>query len=437
MVFSAASSIFIKPFNNIAIFVNMTAKGIGKMSTEQLKQRILHELYFEKSLSCADLSMRIHKSLPVTAKFINELTEENYVVENGYAPSSGGRRPLMFSLRPREKVVIAVAMDQLSTRIAVYDLTHTLVSDIQIIDLVLAHNPNALPTLVNFISSYIDDCGFKKENIIGIGVGMPGFVDLEKGINYSFLDAGEENLQDYLSSKTGLPVYIDNDSCLIALAELKFGKAKFKQNVMVVNIAWGIGLGMILNGELFRGHSGFAGEFSHIPISETGNLCSCGKRGCLETDASLLVLEERALDGITNGRVSSLQQELINHGQLTGDTIMKAANKGDQYAIELISDAGYAIGKGLAVLIHIINPEIIVLSGRGATVGKILSASMQQAIHKYAIPRLAASTELQISTLGFNAELVGAAALVMEYVGKGIHKLKLGELLKKEEHIQI
>jgi predicted NBD/HSP70 family sugar kinase len=394
----------------------------GNLSSDKVKQQILYELYFEKRMSCSDLSFRIKKSLPVIAKSLNELIEDTFVVEEGYAASSGGRRPIMYSLRARAQLIIAVSMDQLSTRIAIYDLTHNLVADIKTFDLELRNNAEALSSLVRYINAYIKDSKCDKESIIGVGIGMPGFIDVKKGNNYSFLDAGDESLQNRLSTEIGLPVYIDNDSCLIALAELKFGKAKHKQDVMVVNIAWGIGLGMILNGQLFRGHSGFAGEFSHIPTSESGRLCSCGKRGCLETDASLLVLAERAIADIRNGRISSLQHSLKEPSEQAGDAIMKAANKGDQYAIELISDAGYAIGKGLAVLIHIINPEVIVLSGRGAVVGKILTPTIQQAIHKYAIPRLAESTELRISELGINAELVGAAALVMEYVGKGLHR---------------
>jgi predicted NBD/HSP70 family sugar kinase len=270
---------------------------------------------------------------------------------------------------------------------------------------------------VELINKYIADSGFDKGRIIGLGIGMPGFVDVKKGVNYTFLNTGGENLRKYISDKVGLPVFIDNDSCLIALAELRFGLAKQKHNAMVVNIAWGIGLGMILNGEMFRGHSGFAGEFSHIPTSLDGNLCSCGKRGCLETDASLLVVERKAKEGLKKGRVSILQERVKSPSNITADLIMEAANKGDQYAIELLSDAGYALGKGLAVLIHIINPEIIILSGRGARAGNTFFASIQQALHKYAIPRLADSTELQISRLGSNAAMIGAAALVMEYFG--------------------
>ncbi|NEU06917.1 ROK family transcriptional regulator [Flavihumibacter sp. R14] len=390
------------------------------MKSDNLKKRILKELYSEKVLSCADLSLRIKKSLPLVAKSVNELIEEKYVTEVGHGPSSGGRRPIMYSLKPQEKLIVAVAMDQLSTHIVIYDLMHNQLSDTKMIELKLENNPDALPELISLIDSYILDSGFSRESIIGVGISMPGFVDVKKGINYSFLDAGGRSLQKYIADRLDLPVYIDNDSCLIALAELKFGLARSKQNVMVINVAWGIGLGMILNGEIFRGHSGFAGEFSHIPTSNEGLLCSCGKRGCLETEASLVVVARKAVEGIKEGRVSSLQQELNDHTRLPGDVVMEAANKGDQFAIELLSQAGYSIGKGLAVLIHIINPSAIILSGRGAVVGRILSASIQQSLHKYAIPRLAESTELQISQLGSEAALIGAAALVMEYVGEEI-----------------
>lgn len=400
---------------------NDSEKGTAQIKSDRLKQRILKELYFDKVLSCADLSLRIKKSLPIVAKSINELISDKYVTEVGQGPSSGGRRPVMYSLRPHEKLIVAVAMDQLSTRIVIYDLMHNQLSDIEMIELEL-NNSTALPGLVSLINSFILKSGFERENIIGVGISMPGFVDVKKGINYSFLDAGGQSLQKYISEKIDLPVYIDNDSCLIALAELKFGKARSKQNVMVINVAWGIGLGMILNGEIFRGHSGFAGEFSHIPTSNEGHLCSCGKRGCLETEASLVVVAKRAIEGIKEGRVSSLQHVLKDNSKLPGDLVMEAANKGDQFAIELLSQAGYAIGKGLAVLIHIINPSAIILSGRGAVVGRILSASIQQSLHKYAIPRLAESTELQISQLGSDAALIGSAALVMEYVGKSTAK---------------
>ena len=138
----------------------------------------------------------------------------------------------------------------------------------------------------------------RKNCIIGVGIAMPGFVNIEKGINYSFLFTDNKSISKIIADKVGLPVYIDNDSSLIALAELRFGAVNQKKNVMVLNIGWGVGLGLILNGELFRGHDGFAGEFSHIPLFNNNKLCACGKNGCLETETSLVVLIEKAKEGI-------------------------------------------------------------------------------------------------------------------------------------------
>lgn len=391
--------------------MELTNKGV---KGSQLKNMIIKRLYFNKAMSCAGLSELFDKSIPSIAKAINELMHEGFVVEQGYAPSSGGRRPLMYSVKSSAMHILAIALDQLTARIQMFDLLNNPVADMLTFELKLLNNPEALPKLVDEINRYITHSGIPKDKIAGIGIGMPGFINITEGINYTYLDAGGQSLTAYLTSKTGIATYIDNDSSLIALAEQKFGIAKSQQEVMVINLGWGIGLGMIVNGKLFRGHNGFAGELSHIPLSEDGLLCECGKRGCLEAEASLLVVAQKAIAGIKKGRVTSLKYNEDDHSKLMGDALIEAANNGDQFAIELLSDAGYKIGKALAILIHIMNPAIIVLSGRGAKVAKILMAPIQQALHKYCIPRLAAGTELLVSELGFDAELIGAAVLVME-----------------------
>jgi len=388
------------------------------VKSAELKNIIIKRLYFDKALSCAELSEILDKSIPSVSKAINELIEEGFVIEQGYAPSSGGRRPLMYALLPSAMYIVTVAMDQLSTRIQMVDLLNNPVAGIALNELKLFANPHALSTLIDYINDYIAACGIPKDRIAGIGIGMPGFIDAAEGINYTYLDSAGQSLTQLISAQTGVPAYIENDSSLIALAEQKFGIAKNHKDVMVINLGWGIGLGMIINGEIYRGHNGFAGEFSHIPLSEDGALCTCGKRGCLEAEASMLVVAEKAIKGIKKGHISSLKHTDKDQSKLVGNAIMEAANNGDQFAIELLSDAGYKIGKALAILIHIMNPESIVLSGRGAIVGKILLAPMQQALNKYCIPRLVSSTGLLISELGFNAELTGTAVLVMENFDK-------------------
>lgn len=378
------------------------------------RKKIIKQLYFSNMLSCAELSDKIHKSLPVTAKFLGKLIEDGWVVETGFAASTGGRRAVMYSLKPDIMYTVSVAMDQLITRIVIMDMQNRHVTETEIFELPLPKNPHALFALAEKIDEVIKRSGIAKNKIAGIGIGMPGFVDAAKGLNYTFLETEQGTISHFISSKVKLPVFIDNDSRLIALAELKFGSARGRKNAMVINVGWGIGLGMILNGELFRGNNGFAGEFSHIPLFLNNKLCTCGKSGCLETETSLLVVIEKANKGLRNGKVSLLKEMPSEHAEQAFQDIIKAAGKGDKFAVELLSEAGYNIGRGVAVLIHILNPELVILSGRGSSAGRIWQAPIQQALNEHCIPQLSLNTDIGISTLGYQAELTGSAALVME-----------------------
>lgn len=379
------------------------------------KKSIIKQLYFGNTLSLADISERINKSLPLTTKILQELIKEEYINETGFAPSSGGRRPVTYSLKPGILYIVSVAMDQFVTRIVIMDMHNHYVTPVENFELDIEKNRNALFELAEKINEHINRSGIAKNKIAGIGIGMPGFVDGARGVNYSFFEQ-EDDIAGYINERTGLDVFIDNDSSLIALAELRFGKAIAKSNVMVVNIGWGVGLGLILNGNLFRGYNGFAGEFSHISLFTNNKLCSvCGKTGCLETETSLSVIVEKAKQNITRGRTSILKDQIFDVAIETAFAmIMKAAQKGDQLAIELFSEAGYNIGKGVAILIHLLNPEAIVLSGRGSLAGKIWKAPIQQALNEHCIPRLASNADVELSSLGYEAELIGSAALVME-----------------------
>ena len=397
------------------------------------KKQILKELYFANSLSCAELSLLIKKSLPLTTKLVYELIDEGYVSEKGFAVSTGGRRPITFSLKADVQFIVSVALDQFVARIVIMDMHNNFVTPLEKFELRLQKNPEAVNILGDKINRVIKKSRIPLKKIIGVGIGMPGFVDAKKGVNYSFLKTPGKTVTALLQEKLGVPVFIDNDSSLIALAEFRFGASKRKKNSMVVNIGWGVGLGMILDGELFRGNNGFAGEFSHIPLFLNGKLCSCGKRGCLETETSLLTIIEKAKEGLKAGRVSILDASALEHFEQASETLITAAREGDQFAVELFSETGYNIGRGVAILIHILNPEQIILSGRGSSAGKIWEAPIQQALNEHCIPRLAANTTIEMSSLGYNAELIGAAALVMdnyknEITGKNFTELGSGIL---------
>lgn len=388
------------------------------MKSKQLlyKKEVIRHLYFGSILSCAELSDLTEKSLPLTSKVLNSLLDLEVVQETGLANSTGGRRPQTYQLATNRMFVVAVAMDQFITRIAVLNMQNNYARDIEEFPLKLAGNKNALEQLGEIITGFIGRSGIPTEKIIGIGIGMPGFVDVNKGINHSFLHAGNGSITGYLNKVTGFPVFIDNDSSVIALAESRFGAGRNHKNVMVVNVSWGIGLGMILGRNLYRGDSGFAGEFSHIPLFTNNKICSCGKIGCLETEASLVVLISKAIEGINNGRSTSLHDLSLENTESSASAIIRAAAEGDKFAIELISEIGHTIGRGIAILIHILNPGKIVLSGRGASAGNLWQAPIQQAINENCIPKISENTTVEISTMGNHAELIGAASLVFEHI---------------------
>ncbi|RPE12492.1 ROK family protein [Chitinophaga lutea] len=384
---------------------------------EQYKRLILREFYYTNILSATELSERIGKSLPLIIRTVNNLVKENILQESGYAPSSGGRRPIIYTINKKALYILSVSMDQLVTRVSLMDLENRHITGIEKFELPLKDNPDVLQNLSRKLLEVVKRSGVSKSKIAGIGIGMPGFIDVEKGMNYSFpmQDGSGQTIVEYLSEATRLPVYIDNDSSVIALAEYRFGNAQQKNNSMVINIGWGVGLGMILNGQLFRGNNGFAGEFSHLPLFNNNKLCSCGKSGCLETETSLLVLLEKAAAGVKAGKTTALPKHFPD-GDIEKDCerIMQAAAKGDKFCVELLAAIGYNIGRGIAILIHLLNPQSVILSGRGSLAGKLWMAPVQQALNEHCIPRLADNTAVEVSQLGYEAELIGSAALVME-----------------------
>jgi predicted NBD/HSP70 family sugar kinase len=381
------------------------------------KLSIVKQLYFSHSISSGELSRKIHKSLSLTLDILEELRQEGYIIENGYAESNGGRRPVMYSLRPGMGYIMAVAMDQFVTRIVIMDMRNNPVIPEKKIALPLIDSQQALSILTDEIQQSIAASGININQFLGVGIAMPGFVDSNRGVNYSYLDHQGKNIAEFISQKIRLPVYIDNDASLIALAEQHFGAVKDMDDALVVNIGWGIGMGIIINNRLIRGNNGFAGEFSHISLFANEKLCICGKTGCLDTEASLIAIVGKARHAIGKGKPSLLKDRLGDKPvdlEKDMESIITAAESGDMLALDILSETGYYIGRGLSVLILIFNPKLIVLSGRGSLAGKLWQNPVQHAILKYTIPRLAEETVVRVSTLGHNSDLIGAAALVIE-----------------------
>ncbi len=390
---------------------------------DSLKLSILKRLYFSNPQSIAELSTSIGKSVPNITNAVNKLLQLNLIEQDGLAPSTGGRRAAQFV--PNEKhlpLILSIAIDQFYTSVVVVDFKNQYKTAIntEVIDL---REDDAYEKIIALTKTTIQQTDAYQ--IYGIGITIPGFVDSKTGKNNSYSSNSPfYDLKTNIQKEFNLPTFVENDSSAIAIAEHKFGSAKSIQDVMVVNLNWGVGLGMILDNELYRGHSGFAGEFSHIPLSDSNKLCSCGKKGCLEVDASLLAAVESATNSLKSGEVSSLQSIFKQQKYLTGDQLLSAAIQGDQLAMEAVNKIGYMLGKGIATLIHIINPELVLISGRGAKAKDVLLPKIQSAVLEFSIKRLSQNTKIQFSNTE-NIQLLGSTCICILSADKNIYKTQL------------
>ena len=390
--------------------------GNVEKKKQVLKRRIVRYLYFHGPKPAAQISKKLKSSIPTVTATINELIDEKVVVEQGQGDSSGGRRPNLFGLQDDVFYILGIDIGRFTTKIAIFNTKLKNISGFVHYSLELKDDVNQINEIYNIAEELIKKSGIERNKLIGVGIDMPGLVDAEKGCNYTYYHNSEKSLAQRFEALFNLPVYIENDAKARTLAEYRYGLAKGAKNAMVLHVGWGVGLGMILNGQLYKGNSGFAGEFSHIPLIENGLLCQCGKRGCLETVASGTALVRLANEGIKEGSHTSLTRKIKEGKELIPKTIIEAANEGDQFAISIISKIGFELGKGIAVLIQLLNPELIILGGRVAEANHYLLTPIEQALNHYSILKLRNQAKIKISELGTNANILGAVAMVSENI---------------------
>ncbi|HEY1063665.1 MAG TPA: ROK family protein [Daejeonella sp.] len=382
------------------------------------KVRLVKLLHTEGAKSNADICRVLNISSPTSIILLNELLSEGLIEKKGKGKSIGGRKPELYSLHNNSFYVLCIEMDRFKTEMAILDNNNNNITGIKSFSLKLTKDKSAIKLLHEFAEQLISSSGIDNNKLVGIGLGMPGLVDSNAGRNYTYLvssSGDSKTLQDILEEKFNKPVYVQNDVKTNALAECRFGLALNKKDALVLLMDWGIGLGIIMDGKLQSGMSGFAGEIGHIPFVKDGELCHCGKRGCLETVASGIALARMAKEGIKSGQTSilnTLSEEEID--QIEPQIVIDAANKGDQYAINILSQVGENLGKAVATLIQLFNPELIILGGKIAEAKQYITIPMRHAINTYCMTRIREHTKIVLSTLGHSAGILGSASIVIE-----------------------
>lgn len=381
------------------------------------KKSILNFLYSKGSLSNPEICRMANMSSPSIHKLLNELMGEGLVQEEGIGHSIGGRRPNIFGLNPDARVVIGISIGQNFSEVAIFNLRNEIQHEVHRYETPLENSQAFVDGLYKYCILLLKKAKISEEKILGVGIGISGLTDPSTGKSYSWLNYSSKTVKELFEERFGKPVFVDNDARVMAMGEYVFGSASDKNNVLCLNIGAGIGMGMILNGMVYHGNSGFAGEFGHIKVQEEGELCICGKRGCLETVASGAALVRRAIEEIGAGMTSKIP-ELTNNeiSEINSRTIIEAAQQGDQLAIDLLAEIGEYLGKGLAILIHIFNPEAIILGGDLARADQFIIDSIQQTLNKYTIYSIKKDTTIMASSLGEKAAVMGAMAMVMNSI---------------------
>lgn len=397
-------------------FLSETAYSGNELKRYNKKKKILYQLYNEKALSVPEIGKLLDVSIPTALSLLKEMTEQKLIEFKGEGKSRGGRKPALYGLSVNTVFVIACELGRYKGRVAIYNALNQLVTS------VVEFNSNIdddelVDKLFHKAKELIHRNKIDEELIFGVGLTMPGLIDEKLGINYTIKNKEYQNVKERLKKKFGKLVYVNNDARMQAYGEFIFGTAKGHKNAVIINWSWGIGLGMIFNGKLYNGSSGFAGELSHIKVVEDGNLCICGKKGCLETVASTNVLINKAAEGISQGKVTQLTKIFNNHkSEIRPQQIIQAAKLGDEFSISLLHDLGLALGKGLSITIQLLNPDIIVIGGPMSLADQFIKIPIQQALNKYCLEQILKSTTIVISKDWKQAGLLGVSASMFQKI---------------------
>ncbi|MDX8340298.1 ROK family transcriptional regulator [Draconibacterium sp. IB214405] len=386
------------------------------------KKKILSLLYQNDTLSATFLSKQIGVSLPTAISLLKELGNSKLVEVRGSGESKGGRRPTLFGLKRDSIFVISCELGRFRGKIGVYNTHNELVAPVTIVQTSI-DDDNLVDKLYAESRQILTDNFIDYSSVFAVGIAMPGLIDSKQGVNYTIKKEEYRNIAERLSSKFDKIVYVNNDARMEAYGEFIFGEAKGYKNAMIINWNWGVGLGMVLNGNLYNGGSGFAGELSHIKFVEDGDLCICGKRGCLETEISAYVLINRAREAVENNRISQLTEKFKNHTEdITVRDIISAAKLGDELSISLLNNVGQALGKALSDTIQLLNPDVIVLGGLVSEANQYVLNPIQQSINQYCLEQISGNTKIVISNNWRHSGLLGITAKLFQKLFSDMNK---------------
>ncbi|WP_069812560.1 ROK family transcriptional regulator [Streptomyces sp. TP-A0874] len=367
-------------------------------------ERVVRAVRLSGSLTQAEIARATGLSAATVSNIVRELRESGTVEVT--PTSAGGRRARSVSLSGDAGIVVGVDFGHTHLRVAVGNLARqVLAEEAEPLD-VDASAEHGLDRAERLVGQLIASIGVDRAKVVGVGLGVPGPIDGESGaIGSTTILPGWSgmNPREELAGRLGIPVHVDNDANLGALGELVWGSGRGVQDLAYIKVASGVGAGLVIKGEIYRGPGGTAGEMGHITLDESGPVCRCGNRGCLETFTAA-----RYVLGLLTP----------THGpDLTMQRVVQLARDGNPGCRRVVADVGRHIGSGVANLCNLLNPSRVVLGGDLAEAGELVLEPIRESVSRYAIPSAAEQLSVVAGALGGRAEVLGAIALVMSEMG--------------------
>ena len=380
-----------------------------------LKKKIIQSLILSGNTSIADLAKEMELSIPTVTKLVSELLEDGYLLDIGKQNTNGGRKPNMYGLNPESGYFIGVDVQRKKLMLATIDFCGNII-DHEEVSYELESRPSAMDVLCDTINMYIDNLSVPRDKILQVGVNIGGRVNTQSGYSYSYFYFDERPLSQIIGERIGVSVSIENDSRAMIYGEYISGVIHGEKNILFVNMNWGLGLGIMIDGKLYYGKSGFSGEFGHVSAFDNEIICWCGKKGCLETEVSGYAIHRMLLERIRQGSSSVLENKVKEDGDISLADIVEAIRMEDVLTIEIVEEVGMLLGRWLAGLINLFNPDLVILGGPLSLAQDYLRLPVKSAMKKYSLNLVNQDTELKISQLGERAGLIGACMLTRSRV---------------------
>jgi predicted NBD/HSP70 family sugar kinase len=389
--------------------MNFTKILDGKNSS--LKQTIIGLCINDGDYSLADLSKELDTSIPTTTKLVGELVDDGILVEIGKLGTNGGRRPSIFGLNPSAGYFVGVDIRREFIDIAVTDFKGSLIDHHDRVEFSVQNSDESFRELCGMIKKELIETGIDPDKVLAYGFNLTGRVNNETGYCFSYFLGEDKPIASVLKAEFGKPVYVENDSRAMTYGEYICGTSNGVRNMLYLNVSWGLGMGMIVDGKLSYGKSGFSGEIGHFPLLDNNCICHCGKMGCLETGASGSAVYRIFMDRLKEGRTSTLSDKFNRGENIQIQEILAAVNEEDVLAIEVIEEIGTTLGRAIAGLINLFNPELIIIGGMISETKEYLLLPIKSAVQKHSLNIINSDTTIKFSKLGKKAGAIGSCML--------------------------